>query len=126
MRLSQRVAIALLAATHPLTACTRTSGYPPASCPAAADMAIAHINDFAHLTRQSVPDVVAIENPRETMVKTGGGRYPLQRFCKGEGRLSDGTTAPVLWVISEKQQGWLEGFGFNACVVGRADYCTEE
>ena len=33
--------------------------------------------------------------------------------------------AASLWVIKEKQDGWLTGFGFNACVVGREDYCVE-
>lgn len=125
MRTPTRAACAALAAAVLLAACTRTSGSPPSSCAEAVDHAIAQINDFAHKTQQKVPDLVAIANPRETKVETGGSRYPLRRFCKGDGRLADGSAAPVLWVISEKQRGWMEGFGFNACVVGRTDYCVE-
>lgn len=125
MRTPTRAACAALAAAVLLAACTRTSGSPPSSCAEAVDHAIAHINDYTHLSGQKAPDVIAIDNPRETKIDTSSGRYPLQRFCKGDGRLADGTSAPILWVIKEKQDGWLTGFGFNACVVGREDYCVE-
>ena len=118
--------VAVIAATLTLAGCTRTSGYPPASCAASTDLAREHINSFAKTTGQKWPEVVEIENPVETKVVTGTGRYKQQRFCKGDARLADGTRASALWVISDKQEGWLGGFGFNACVVGRADYCKED
>lgn len=120
-----RHAAAALAGVAVLAACTPTSGYPPQSCAAAARQARTHINDFAALTKSGTPAVLAIDNVRETGVETGGGRYKLERFCRGDGRLADGTTAPVLWVIKEKQDGWLAGFGFSACVVGHDPYCVE-
>lgn len=115
----------VLAATLITAGCTRTSGYPPASCAAAADLARDHINDFAKLTGQKWPAVVAIENPAETKVVTGSGRYKVQRFCAGDARLADGSRARALYVISDKQEGWLAGFGFNACIVGRSEDCKE-
>lgn len=115
----------VIAAAVALAGCTSTSGYPPASCGAAADLARDHINRFAKLTKQNWPAVVAIENPVETKVVTGTGRYKLQRFCTGDARLADGSRARALYVISDKQEDWLEGFGFAACIVGRSEECKE-
>jgi hypothetical protein len=106
--------------------CTRTSGYPPASCAAAADLARDHINDFDEVLQRAGPAVIAIENPVETKVVTGTGRYKQQRFCAGDARLADGSRARALYVISDKQEGWLEGFGFYACVVGRSQDCKDD
>jgi hypothetical protein len=116
-------AAAVIAATLLTTACTRTSGYPPASCAAATDLAREHINSFDKIMKREGPAVVEIENPVETKVVTGTGRYKLQRFCAGDARLADGSSARALYVISEKQEGWLEGFGFYACLVGRTPDC---
>lgn len=118
--------LVVLAATLLAAGCTRTSGYPPASCAAATELARDHINSFAEATGQKWPAVIAIENPVETKVVTGTGRYKLQRFCTGDARLADGSRARALFVISDKQEGWTGGFGFNACIVGRTDYCKED
>lgn len=110
-----------------VAACTRTSGYPPASCAAATDLARDHINTFAEqLTPGKWPAVLAIDNPVETKVVKGTGRYKEQRFCAGDARMADGTRAHALYVISDKQQGWLAGFGFYACIVGRSEDCKED
>jgi hypothetical protein len=105
--------------------CTRTSGYPPASCAAATDLAREHINEFDEVLHRVGPPVIAIENPVETKVVTGTGRYKQQRFCAGDARLAEGTSARALYVISDKQAGWFEGFGFYACIVGRSEDCKE-
>jgi hypothetical protein len=70
--------------------------------------------------------VVAIENPVETKVVTGTGRYKVQRFCGGDARLADGSSARAIFVISDKQEGWVGGFGFAACIVGRSEDCKAE
>ncbi len=116
----------VIAATLIVAGCTRTSGYPPASCAAATGLARDHINSFADRTGQNWPAVLEIENPVETKVVTGTGRYKHQRFCTGDARLADGTRARALFVISDKQEGWFSGFGFNACIVGRSDDCKED
>jgi hypothetical protein len=117
---------AAIAAALILTGCTRTSGYPPASCAAATGLARDHINSFAKATQQNWPAVIEIENPVETKVVTGSGRYKLQRFCRGDARLADASRARALYVISEKRDGWLGGFGFNACIVGRSEDCKDD
>lgn len=109
-----------------LAGCTRTSGYPPASCAAATGLARDHINTFSGTYGKKWPAVIEIENPVETKVVTGTGRYKLQRFCAGDARLADGTRARALFVISDKQEGWFAGFGFNACIVGRSEECIED
>lgn len=115
----------VIAATLILASCTRTSGYPPASCAAATGLARDHINSFVKIMGQTWPDVIEIENPVETKVLTSGGRYKLQRHCRGDARLADGTRARALYVISDKGEGWLGGFGFYACIVGRSEDCKE-
>lgn len=109
-----------------IAGCTPTSGYPPASCATAADLARDHINKFDKILKRPGPAVITIENPVETKVLTGTGRYKLQRHCVGDARLADGSTARAFWVISDKQEGWLEGFGFYACLVGRSEDCKEK
>ncbi len=116
----------VMAATLISAGCTRTSGYPPASCAAATELAREHINSFAKATRQNWPAVIEIENPVETKLVTSTGRYKQQRFCRGDARLADGSRARALYVISDKQDGWLGGFGFNACIVGRSEDCKED
>ncbi len=108
-----------------LTGCTRTSGYPPASCAAATGMARDHINDFIELLGKKWPKVIEIVNPVETKVVTGTGRYKLERFCAGDARLADETRNRALWVIRDKGEGMLGGFGFHACLVGRDEGCEE-
>ena len=117
--------VVVMAATLIVAGCTRTSGYPPASCAAAVGLARDHINDFDKILKRPGPAVIAIENPVETKVVTGTGRYKLQRFCAGDARLADGSSARAIWVISDKQEGWLGGFGFAACIVGRSEDCKE-
>lgn len=124
--LRSAAAAIVMAAALIASSCTRTSGYPPSSCADAADMARDHINEFDIVMKRSGPAVTAIENPRETKVVTGTGRYKQQRFCAADARLADGTSARALYVISDKQDGWLAGFGFYACLVGRSEGCTEE
>lgn len=109
-----------------LAGCTRTSGYPPDSCAAATGLARDHINDFDKILKRAGPAVIAIEHPVETKVETSTGRYKLTRYCAGDARLADGTRARALYVISDKQEGWLGGFGFYACIVGRSDDCKED
>lgn len=116
------IAAMLLAAAG----CTRTSGYPPTSCADAADLARDHINEFDIVMKREGPPVIAIENPVQTKLVTGTGRYKQQRFCAGDARLADGTRARTLYVISDKQDGWLAGFGFYACLVGRSPDCKED
>lgn len=117
----------VMVAALTVAGCTRTSGYPPASCAAAADLARDHINSFAEqLTPGKWPAVTAIENPVETKVETGTGRYKVRRYCAADARLADGNRARVLYVISDKQEGWVGGFGFYACVVGRTEGCKED
>ena len=117
----------VMAAALSAAGCTRTSGYPPASCAAATDLAREHINTFAEqLTPGKWPAVIAIENPVEIKVVTGTGRYKEQRFCAADARMADGNRARVLYVISDKKEGWVGGFGFYACVVGRSENCKED
>lgn len=118
--------VVVIAATLIVAGCTRTSGYPPASCAAAAGLARDHINSFDRATGKTWPAVVEIENPVETKVVTGDGRYKHQRFCAGDARLADGSRARALYVIKDKQDGWFGGFGFNACIVGRSDNCKDD
>lgn len=116
----------VIAATLILAGCTRTSGYPPASCAAATGLARDHINDFDKILKRAGPAVIAIENPVETKVVTSTGRYKVTRICTGDARLADGTRARALYVISDKGEGLLGGFGFYACLVGRSDDCKED
>ncbi len=115
----------VIAATLIVAGCTRTSGYPPASCAAATGMARDHINDFAQLLepQKNWPKVIKIENPVEIKVETSTGRYKLTRTCVADALLADGTRARALYVISDKGEGLLGGFGFYACIVGRSDDC---
>jgi hypothetical protein len=117
----------VMAATLIVAGCTRTSGYPPASCAAATDLARDHINTFAEqLTPGKWPAVIAIENPVETKLEKGTGRYKVRRFCAADARMADGSRGRALYVISDKQEGWLGGFGFYACIVGRSEDCKED
>lgn len=118
--------VVMAAALIGAAGCTRTSGYPPDSCAAAADLARDHINEFDQVLHRAGPAVIAIENPVETKLVTGTGRYKQQRFCAGDARLADGTHARTLYVISDKQDGWLAGFGFYACIVGRSQDCKDD
>lgn len=118
--------VVVIAVTLIAAGCTRTSGYPPASCAAATGMARDHINDFDKLLKRPGPAVIAIENPVQTKVETSTGRYKLRRFCAADARLADGSRARALYVISDLGQGWFAGFGFAACLVGRSEDCKED
>ena len=125
-RSAASVVVMVMAATLTAAGCTRTSGYPPASSAAAAGLARDHINDFDRVLKRAGPAVIALENPVQTKVVTGTGRYKLTRCCAGEARLADGSSARALYVISDKQEGWFGGFGFYACIVGRSEDCKED
>jgi hypothetical protein len=118
--------LVVIAAALILAACTRTSGYPPASCAAATGIARDHINSFIEIMGKKWPTVIEIVNPVETKVVTGTGRYKLERFCAGDARFADETRGRALWVIRDKGEGLLGGFGFYACIVGRDEGCTED
>jgi hypothetical protein len=115
----------VIAATLIVAGCTRTSGYPPSSCAAATGMARDHINDFSDTYGKKWPDVIKIENAVETKVETSTGRYKLTRSCAADALLADGTRARAVYIIRDKGEGLLGGFGFYACIVGRED-CKED